>query len=135
MSKELEQIKNDKLGYRNENISNDIRGDYNLKEIINFEIDELQNTDILETLNVDSKKEAISIIEENFNENIEKLFGLWLATKENTEKVYRFDEYDILTKYALPEDFLVISDLGPDGILIASKSSKSDLFEDEDIDA
>ena len=112
------QLLREGYGYRNEEIST---GNTNLKDIIKFETEELENTDIQETCNkLYRTSEPTQYIEKHFGKPISKLFGLWLTTLEGV-KSYYFDEHSSneIVQYHIPSNAIIISDLDDQGILLA----------------
>lgn len=127
------------IGYRDENYSGS--GVTSLREVITFEMTELCNTDIPETLkeiyddfpNIEISQEdscklanfVIDYVEDKLGKSDCK--ALWLADREGFIENY-IDSYNLDTygedyvdecKVVLPADYCVISDLGSQGILIA----------------
>lgn len=65
-------------------------------------------------------EQIIDFVSKAFGCKKEELKGLWLATKEAVSDFYCKDEIDkCIDTYILPEDYLIISDIGFDGVLIA----------------
>lgn len=145
LSKETQIIIMENKGYRSEiPYGSGVR---NLKELIAFEISELGNSDIVlffnevYKLNLDSEydensnKELDLMIQENYSYYTEKIINfitkkfnckssnlnaVWLATKEAVSEFYCKGYSDKnIDEYILPSKYLIISDLGFDGTLIA----------------
>ena len=120
------------IGYRNDNISSGVT---KLSKIIDYELYELFNVDIIETLkkwNPDfkipwyrSKLSAIlSFISHKLNCKKRDLKGVWLTTKECCKILYcnGEEERNNITEVNLNKicnRYMIISDLGSDGILVA----------------
>lgn len=65
-------------------------------------------------------EEIMDFISKTFNCEKEELEGIWLASKEAVNDFYCKDEIDkCIDTYELPEEYLIISDIGFDGVLIA----------------
>ena len=140
------------IGYRTEDFSGS--GVRDLREVIAFEIDELGNSDIplymFENYNILQNYENIidsigsytegdelgvdeyiqDIIEDIFTFVKDKLgtptlFAIWLT---DTDKSWYIKEDSSVDKYTIlgkeGEDYLVLSDLGSDGKLIAYKEAE-----------
>lgn len=111
-----------------------------------FEIAELGNTDIIDYMqenygllseypcDMDNEEfsytciENVSYIVEEIMKYIRDYFhgsddimGIWLTTYDNVISRYRGCEHDI-DSYVLPEDYLIISDLGCDGSLFVFRN-------------
>lgn len=112
-----------KTGYRNESCYGS--GIRDLYEIIEFEMDELENEDIPDYIKKnygytgrdDSSEDVISFLKENLPEH---KYGLWLASKEAVKRLYDGSEENIV-EVKIPNDAVIVSDLGFDGFLIATK--------------
>ncbi len=110
--------------FRNENIYGS--GVRDLYEIVAYEIGELGNTDISAYLkeNYGYKGRArnadavINFLKEKFPEY---QYGLWLCSKQAAIDWYDGTEEE-LTEYEIPSDAVIISDLGYEGVLYASKA-------------
>lgn len=132
LSKETQEMLNDGYGFRNDTLYGS--GVEEIQKIIEFETIELENTDIFETCeelygidyetidlnNPESVKNAvkktIKFIFEHFNAEV--LYGKWLAPEKSIIQYYEGDE-DI-SKYIIPDDAIIISDLGEQGALFVS---------------
>lgn len=114
------------FGYRYEGVST---GTYLIQDSLKFEIEELGNEDVFMTLqklyniNTNNVNEIIRLIYNYFNQQY--VYGLWVSTKSNIEKVYIHpSDYEygdvVLLKYKLPNKRLIISDLDYEGIWYAT---------------
>lgn len=122
-------------GYRNEEVYGSRVN--NLYDIVDWEINELENLDIPDYLQkhygfnafeIDfdrydyiedgSLAEAtIDFLKQRFPEY---KYGLWLASKEAVVDYYEGDENN-MNRYIIPDDAVIVSDLGREGYLVATK--------------
>lgn len=127
LSTETRKILTSKKGYRNDEFFGDRVLD--LYDIIQYEIIELGNEDIPDTL-LNTQPEFQNYIKDGSLEELAKsccVFlkekypryktGLWLATKEAVQTLYRGTEN--ISEYHIPAEYIVLSDLGFDGCLLA----------------
>ena len=115
-----------KIGYRDDTAYNS--GICNFSDILSYEVFELGNEDILRMfknfyglkINLRNKKKSIEkILNFCYNRyNSKVLYAKWLTTKENVLELYG----NTISEYAIPDDFLVASDLEKDGVLFVSKT-------------
>lgn len=143
MSITLTQMYNENLGFRTENFSGS--GIRNLEDVIYFEIQELCNTDILDTMNElygidfqsfmdvedefavadESRQEVIELIcshcEKQFNTSRDNLGAIWLSTYDNVKKYYCKSPTDQINMVNILSNFYPISDIGVDGVLFVYK--------------
>lgn len=144
-SKQANIIQKEKMGYRNDNYYGE--KERNLVFIIKHEIMEYGNVDILQTLKDNYEEfsfiddDLITLINQQsvFEKEIDELIasiitlikqrlntsndlqGIWVCdSKENVEKYYS-DGNESIHIITFNEDFLIISDLEDEGILIACK--------------
>ena len=114
-------------GYRYENIST---GVYPIEESLLFEVEELGNDDVFQTIyklynkRCKNVKQIIRWIY-SFFDNVDIVWGLWVSTKDGVQRYYvpKSDYYNgfvTLTKYQLPPEKLIISDLGDEGTWYAT---------------
>ena len=110
-------------GYR----SNDIYTgeDYLIHDIIEYETDELQNTDILDYSEdqhgVTTHQELLEALSSHFKQPVDTLYGFWLArTIQDVLDVYADNEDPSVLEYDINESLVVISDLGDEGALYVS---------------
>ena len=140
-----------KKGYRNENCYGS--GVRDLREIIEYEIVELGNIDIQDTLIILYDYKPLHLLEEDLiNEDLinqeienmikfikefskfESLEGLWLCAKEEDVKQLYWNEDNDLQTYYLTGNEMIISDIGYDGCLIVCedieklKKEKNNLY-------
>lgn len=121
------------VGYRNDNISS---GVINLDKIVKHELYQLYNFDIIDTLKkiypefkipwytISIPFAILSFIANKLNCKKKDLKGVWLTTKEWCKILYcnSKEERDNITEVNLDKickRHMFISDLGPDGVLIA----------------
>lgn len=118
------------IGYRNPFLFDG--NDHTAFNAYQFDTIELKNTDISEfvathhhqTITSPQSFENWLYSLKQFSANAE-LFLYWFTTRDNVIKLYSGDES--LVEYQLPENYIVISDLGPDGIGIVSDTPLSAL--------
>lgn len=143
MSTTLTRMYNEKLGFRTENFSgSNVR---NLEDVVYFEIRELGNTDILDTMNelygldfqpfMDIEDENTIAdecyhkvleqiffhLEKQFNTSRDNLNAIWLTTYDNVEKIYCQSPNDKINMVDILPNFYPISDLDTDGVLFVYK--------------
>lgn len=126
LSKEAQKMLYTHCGYRNDFLYNS--GKENFLEVMQFEVLELGNTDILHSckriyglkLDLRKRKESMQKIYEYFCFllDTDRLYCKWLATKEDVIRLY--DGVENCNKVRLNLDSLIVSDLGPDGVLFIS---------------
>ena len=145
MSMTLNTMLNQKVGFRTENFSgSNIR---NLEDVVYYEIRELKNTDILDTMNelygldfsdcIDFEEECVydecywdvfeqifSHLEKQFNTTRNNLGAIWLTTYDNVEKTYCKQPIDKINMVYINHNFYPISDLGSDGVLFVYKKDE-----------
>lgn len=124
-----------KIEYRNDQFGT---GETNLYDIVEFEMEELENIDIPAYL---AEQYCYAGSEEDSEEVIEFLKGrfpgykyaLWLCSKEAVKDLYSDfdlgDDFEI-TAYEIPDDAVIISDLGYDGRLYITKTRMYPMEED-----
>ena len=142
MSMTLNTMLNQNVGFRTEDFSgSNVR---NLKDVVYYEIRELKNTDILDTMNelygldfsncIDFEEECVydecywdvseqifSHLEKQFNTSRDNLRAIWLTTYDNVEKIYCRQPTDKINMVYIHHNFYPISDLGSDGVLFVYK--------------
>ena len=113
------------IGYRND----DYYGSHitDLYKIVEYEIEELGNLDIPDYLYehyefdyVDDEtlsEQTVGFLKSEFPEY---RYGLWLASKKSVSELYG-GEFSEVREYKIPETAIIISDLGFDGFLVATK--------------
>ena len=145
MSMTLNTMLNQKVGFRTENFSgSNIR---NLEDVVYYEIRELKNTDIVDTMNelygldfsyyIDFEEECVydecywdvfeqifSHLEKQFNTTRNNLGAIWLTTYDNVEKIYCKQPIDKINMVYINHNFYPISDLGSDGVLFVYKKDE-----------
>ena len=143
MSKNLDVMLKQGLGFRTEDFSGS--GIRSLKDVVYYEIRELGNTDILDTMSelyglnfkpyMDVEDENVvadesyheilelifSFLEKHFNTSRDNLNAIWLTTYENVQKIYAQSPYYQIDMIYIKDDFFPISDLGTDGTLFVYK--------------
>lgn len=143
MSITLTTMLNQNVGFRTENFSGShVR---NLEDVIYFEIRELGNTDILDTMNElygldfqpymdtedenviadesyrDVLEQILSHLEKQFNTSHNNLGAIWVTTYDNVEKIYCKSPNDKINMVDIHHNFYPISDLGAYGTLFVYK--------------
>ena len=142
MSMTLNTMLNQKVGFRTEDFSgSNVR---NLKDVVYYEIRELKNTDILDTMNelygldfsdcIDSEEECVydecywdvseqifSHLEKQFNTSRDNLRAIWLTTYDWVKKIYCKSSNEQINMIYIHHNFYPISDLGSDGVLFVYK--------------
>ena len=133
-------------GYRNESYSGS--GVRDLMDVIYFEIEELDNMDILYTMSkfygldfsnyIETEDDyefvhpecyqkvfdvIAGFVEKKLSADRKNLEAIWLTTKEAVDKIY--SKYGKkVTGYSFTEDWIPISDLGEDGTLFVYKKGE-----------
>ena len=136
MSKTLDILKTEKIGFRTESFSGS--GVRNAMDVVRFEITELLNEDIMltmqklygldfyEFLNLGEELLEISdflinkiftFLENKMEIPKEDMKAIWLTTEEMVKKRYCFNNESVINKYEIGESWIPISDLDKDGIL------------------
>lgn len=119
----------EKIGYRNERLSS---GVYTIKEIFEYETKELGNEDIYNTCKkLYGTKDALKIIEDTFGRL--NVYGVWFAKKEDILENYAEDGETEVTSYRVPENHLLLSDLGDEGVLFAFAERPDGLYIDSEL--
>ena len=143
MSITLTTMLNQNVGFRTEDFSGS--GVRNLEDVVYYEIRELGNTDILDTMSelyglnfksyMDVEDENVvadesyqevlelifSFLEKHFNTSRNNLNAIWLTTYENVQKIYCRQSNDKINMVYIYHNFYPISDLGSDGTLFVYK--------------
>lgn len=128
LSPEAREIITQNIGYRNDELFDG--NDHLLPDVLAFEINELENEDILDFTNSQDGNDVINIANARFGENT-PVYAYWFATLRNVRELYSTpleDDPTIaepITAFELPEEYIVISDLDQDGICIMSPTPKS----------
>jgi hypothetical protein len=145
MSVTLETLLKTRIGYRNEHFQGS--GMKQAYDVIGYEIQELYNTDIIDTMsslyNLDLSKymmededydypvvdmecsldliqEIMSFLEKKFKTDKQNIYVVWVTTAEAVKKFYSFDnEEPELTTVSIKDNWLPISDIDTQGILFA----------------
>jgi hypothetical protein len=130
-SNTLKELLETKVGYRNDHYST---GHYCIKDVLDFEIIELGNEDIPETVNKFYNTNNIwQIIFKHFpNVEINKLWGLWLTSKQGVIEYYKGKE-EGYNSYLIPDNALAISDIDDEGVLFVIDVHPSKLLKEEDV--
>lgn len=121
------------VGYRNDALSGIT--DPSLKEVIDFESNELGNTDLLDfTKQVYGKRNVDSLLD--FCQKrlaSQQLYAFWLtASKYDVVTQYMDDGDNVITAYKIDKPVILLNDLGSDGFLFAS-TEPLDTFWQQDI--
>lgn len=135
MSVTLHEILATNQGYRNDNISDPDADEFTLRDVLDYEINELENTDIYEYLSdngdgLDGIDDVSDILIYVYSElglpDESEVYGLWLTSVDAVIELYDGDTSnpETITSYELPDDYIILSDLGEDGVLIASSTPK-----------
>lgn len=143
MSRNLDVMLKQGLGFRTEDFSGS--GVRKLEDVVYYEIRELGNTDILDTMSelyglnfksyMDVEDENVvadesyhevlelifSFLEKHFNTSRDNLNAIWLTTYENVQKIYCRQPNDKINMVYIYHNFYPISDLGSDGTLFVYK--------------
>lgn len=131
LSPEAREIVTHNIGYRNDQLFNG--DDHLLPDVLEFEINELENEDILDFTNSKDSNDIINIANSWYGKDT-PVYVYWFATLPNVREFYTThledDDSDSaivepITAFELPEKYIVISDLGQDGICIMSPTPKS----------
>lgn len=144
LSNEFIEMFKAKKGYRTELYSGSLVRD--LKQILLFEIDVLGNSDIItyceEEHKISLRNDLLKEIDLNENFRVEEIvclygstiaeklyefvqtktgfkkpLGLWLTTKNSVKNYYHAEYDNDIDAYEIPENIMVLSDLGYDGCL------------------
>ncbi len=112
----LLEMLNTQTGYRNESYGGS--GETDLLSVIDFECNELENTDILDfcktNYNLNSIEEIVYFLTQKLSNPT--LNCLWLSTLKGVLDNYHKDDESI-QKYCLPQEIIPISDLHDQGAL------------------
>jgi hypothetical protein len=142
-SESLKVLEKNGIGYRNPNV-----GTIGFQEALltlEFEYEELANEDILDTLydqgyiSEPSYEEAVAFINNQQVKANEVMYSVWLcATREDVRDNYP-DDYETeevyeIESYTLPPEYIVLSDLGSQGILIMFPDSGFSYIKKEDVE-
>lgn len=130
LSPEARDIIAHNIGYRNDQLFGG--DDHLLPDVLAFEINELENEDILDFTDSQDGNDVMNIANAWFGENT-PVYAYWFATLPNVREFYTThleDEDDQtinepITAFELPEEYIVISDLDQDGMCIMSPTPKS----------
>lgn len=112
------------FGYRDDNYSG--QGIEDLESIVKYEVLELQNRDILYTcrklyaldLDIRNLKKSVEVVLKFFYHfyNSKILYAKWLTLEKFVVYLYGKD----VSKYSIPINSLIVSDLNTEGILLVS---------------
>lgn len=126
ISKSAKHLLETKKGYRNEGRS---AGVYPINEIFEYETNQLEKEDIFDTCKtLYGNLDPHSIIKQHFHD--EEVWGIWLGRREDILEHYGEDTETELSVYRIPNDAIILSDLGEEGVLFAFKEYPNDLFMD-----
>lgn len=121
------QIIDDNIRYRNDNLYSG--EDYTIEDVLNYEYNELGNEDILDYTNSQDGNDVLQFIAKQFNLTLpfkQPIYAYWFTLKDAVIELYN-GNIEPITAFTLPNKFVIISDLGRDGVLIASPTPKSKL--------
>jgi hypothetical protein len=152
-SKSAQQLIKNKKGYRNDNLYSSYMLCYKALDVLDYEYHELHNTDIMVTLvnhglidtpDYDLAKQFIQEAEVAAGK---PMYAFWLCATIKDIDAYYYDVFDdaddksededdadgeqyadTVMVYRLPEVYVILSDLGSQGILIMSDSTLKDCF-------
>lgn len=133
LSNTAKEIINSNKGYRNNSLYDS--GVTCLRDIMEFEINELENEDILDTvsllypqaflqpdkyLNIDN---ILAFVQEKLDADSDDLKGIWLTSKDGVKRNYlnHNEETEISYVDLTNKDYIILSDMDDMGILIAYK--------------
>ena len=129
LSPDARDIITHNIGYRNDDLFDG--DDHLLPDVLAFEINELENEDILDFTDSQDGNDVINIANAWYGEDT-PVYAYWFATLPNVRKLYtsHFEDDDPtivepITAFELPEKYIVISDLDQDGMCIMSPTPKS----------
>ncbi len=134
-SETLKSILETGQGFRNENYG--ASGIYRIKDIIEYEILELNNTDILYTLNKFGYKlkfdlnSVFEVLSDYFSESIFNLYGIWLTGEKSVKQIYCYNpnHLEYYNRYNIKDvKVMPISDLDKDGCLFVIKEFPRNLI-------
>lgn len=127
------------IGYRID--TEDTSGITNIKRIVKYEVEELGNEDILDTLRLILDKPDFSIKDlKNYVNDFSRHYpyGLWLSTDIKTTKdlygsMSDFDGNveDTISKYKVTGKAYLLSDIGSEGTLLALPKNVDSYYEGE----
>lgn len=121
------QIIDDNIGYRNDNLYSG--EDYTIEDVLNYEYNELGNEDILDYTNSQDGNDVLQFIAKQFNLTLpftQPIYAYWFTLKDAVIELYN-GNIEPITAFTLPNQYVIISDLDRDGVLIASPTPKSKL--------
>jgi hypothetical protein len=126
ISSSCKKILDDLIGYRNDSYST---GHYKIKEVIDFEINQLFNDDIIETCKIFyGTDDVYALISRHYpQKEFGDLWGLWLTTEKGVVEHYKGKE-EGYSAYSVPKNSLVISDLSDEGILLVLPENPKSYF-------
>lgn len=127
------------IGYRID--TEDTSGITNIKRIVKYEVEELGNEDILDTLRLILDKPDFSIKDlKNYVNDFSKHYpyGLWLSTDiKTTKELYSsmpdliYNTEDTVSKYRITGKAYLLSDIGSEGTLLALPKNADKYYEGE----
>lgn len=127
LSQTANVIKLSNIGYRNDYLFSG--EDYLIEEVLDFEINELYNHDIFEFTGL-SKISEILIYAHNKLNTKARLYGYWMTSRDGVIHNYaNGDNQTVITQFTLPKDYIILSDLDDEGVLIISETPKSLLLQ------
>lgn len=139
MSEEAEIIKTYNAGYRNEAYSSG-KCPNTLEKVMSYEVLELGNLDILNTLRtvydakIDMRRnikvsvaQALQFVQEQLGGELPNIQAFWLCSSlDEVKQWYMRPSSDAdIWRYTIAGEFMCISDLGPEGVLVAYDSEKT----------
>lgn len=121
MSKKLNLFNRRKIGFR---VDDTDKSKYSFRDMLEYELYELENEDIFLTIKelynreMKSIDDIIKFCQDELNSN--KLFYKWLCIDLNTaRKLYYYEGLELYLIQVL-SPYLIISDLGSEGLLVVS---------------
>lgn len=132
-SKTLQEMQQSKTGFRSDIYGEQFGGNRDLKSVVEFELTELENTDIISFcvakygIYGNNPESFIRTLEAYFKKRLhtETLYAIWLTSEAGVMKHYLMDFDDKPVGYRIPKDALPISDLSSEGVLFVTKHAPS----------
>lgn len=129
LSEVAKELLRTQIGYRNDGLS---EGIFTISEIIEYETEELGNEDIYDTCEeLYNTRNPLEVIENTFGKEV--VYGMWFARKEDILEYYAEDGETEINSYNIPNNAVVISDLGEDGVLFAFIEHPKKIFKDTEL--
>lgn len=112
LSPTANELVTSQTGYRNDDLS---AGVFKITDIIEFETNELGNTDIHDTCAKLYNTTPRNSMQDAFRTT--DLYGLWVTTKSGVTNHYSDEQDSPITAYNIPENAHIVSDLDTEGVL------------------